>query len=359
MNSASPLSSEAATPARGSSGPRRGLSGGDGIYTEEVNARILESLGPPNELLFLAACSEGDADEVDRLLLATNVSVDCEDENGDTGLLLAARQGHVDVVKRLLQTRGQKGIDVNRAPRGWTPLLVAASKGNTEVVRLLLADKRTNVAARTPAGDTALHCACRLRGCDADVLSLLVDAGLDPNEKNDTEWTPFLLACVRNPSSVKILLEAGADPSVRTKQGNTALHLAVSHDRSGDSVAVLLDDNRTDISATIVGGWTAFHLACARGNILGVEALLENPACDPGSEPNSGTTGYVLAAQNNQRAVVRLLIARGFGHMGRTDVVQVAETPIKRRREDCAEDSDDIPEEESHLTPANKRHRTE
>jgi len=74
---------------------------------------------------------------------------------GWTPLNWAADEGHVDVVRLLLE----KGADVAVAnSNGWTPLNLAASNGYIDVVRLLLESVRilscmtVNVARRRYAG---------------------------------------------------------------------------------------------------------------------------------------------------------------------------------------------------------------
>ena len=57
------------------------------------------------------------------------------DEAGRMSLYLAARKGHIEVLKLLLD----KGADISVANAdGWTPLNAAASSGHLEVVKLLL-----------------------------------------------------------------------------------------------------------------------------------------------------------------------------------------------------------------------------
>lgn len=381
--SASPTTAVSTSPPLSVSIITRGLTGGDGIYTPEVNARILESLGPPNEVLLLSACATGDVDEVDRLLRNTSVSVDCEDEFGDTGLLLACRNGQVEVVKRLLQTRGKKGIDVNRAPRGWTPLLAATSKGHVEIVKLLLADSRTEITATTPAGDSALHIACRITSNVGntnnetpikDLLVELLSAGLDPNQTNESGWTPFLLLCARNPHLVPCFLSAASQQSQsptsrstinlsqRTKQGNMALHLLALHDSTGLAISHLLSLPSCNPNARLpAGGWTAFHLACFHGNIPTISALSKSGSCNVFAETEHGATGFVLAAQNGQREAVRYLTKNG---MDRGVVVQVEQVVKPVNKREAEEDPEEgvkhqvkrvADEQEGFATPAAKR----
>ncbi|KAI9018174.1 ankyrin repeat-containing domain protein [Hyaloraphidium curvatum] len=288
--------------------------GGDGVYTPAVVARILAQLGPPAEHLFLRACADGDAGEVDRLLRATSVSVDCG-EDGETGLVLAARGGHAGAVRRLLLTKGKKGIAVNVAYNGWTPLLLAAHGGHAGVVAALAADPRCDLAARTPAGETVLHVAARR---SASVLEALLAAGsrtgpdgVEIDAESRTGWTPLLLACVHQRAAVPLLLRLGADPTRRTPMGNTCLHLLASHDRQGDYLRLACSSSAPALlESTMTGGWTPFHVACARDNPAGAAALLDAGA-DPAAATGAGNTGYALAAQAGNRELVRMLQARG------------------------------------------------
>jgi ankyrin repeat protein len=92
-----------------------------------------------------------------------------------TGLIRAAERGHVDIVRRLLQT----DIDVDHVNRlGWTALLEAIILGDgaeehTETVRLLV-EAGADVDLADAQGQTPLAHA-EARGADA-IVAILRDA---------------------------------------------------------------------------------------------------------------------------------------------------------------------------------------
>jgi ankyrin repeat protein len=88
---------------------------------------------PENDAL-LRAARTGHADTVKSLLNSPGVNVDARDENGSTPLIEAARNGHDDVVEALLIARA----DVRaKDKQGKTALMYASEGGHTESVRLL------------------------------------------------------------------------------------------------------------------------------------------------------------------------------------------------------------------------------
>ena len=75
-------------------------------------------------------------------------------------LFHAAKQGHMEVVRRLLQF---DTIDVNQQFWNSTPLYVASEMGHLEVIRLLLEHTTPpDINLKTYRGDTALSLAAYL-----------------------------------------------------------------------------------------------------------------------------------------------------------------------------------------------------
>ena len=74
--------------------------------------------------------------EVNRLIQAGG-DVNEQTQYGSTTLHAASENGHVEVVKILIQAGGN--VNTQRSSDGWTPLHWASSRGHVEVITALLA----------------------------------------------------------------------------------------------------------------------------------------------------------------------------------------------------------------------------
>ena len=125
------------------------------------------------------------------------VEVETRNATDESPLMMASLRGQTAVVQLLIE----KGADVNKP--GWAPLHYAATKGHLEVMNLLLE-----------------HHA-------------YIDAS-SPNES-----TPLMMAALYGtPAAVKLLLEAGADPTIKNALGLTALDFAL-RDKRTESAEIL------------------------------------------------------------------------------------------------------------------------
>lgn len=102
--------------------------------------------------------------------------VDAPNSRGETAVMLAALHGNLETVRVLVE----KGAAINRV--GWTPLHYAALSGNVDLLRYLL-DEHAYIDAESPNRSTPLMMAARHDRIDA--VRMLVEAGADPTPRND------------------------------------------------------------------------------------------------------------------------------------------------------------------------------
>ncbi|XP_048696434.1 ankyrin repeat domain-containing protein 29 isoform X3 [Caretta caretta] len=158
----------------------------------------------------LAACQYGHTRVVETLL-KHGANIHDQLCDGATALFLAAQGGYLDVIRLLLSS----GAKVNQ-PRqdGTAPLWIASQMGHSEVVRVMLLRGADRDATRND-GTTALLKAANKGYHDVieELLKFSPALGLLKN------GTSALHAAVLggNIKAVALLLEAGADPSLRNK----------------------------------------------------------------------------------------------------------------------------------------------
>jgi uncharacterized protein len=133
------------------------------------------SVDPNGDPLLFTAARNGYRATVD-VLLAAKAKVNAKNRVGDTPLMGAALNGHLDIVRKLRT----QGADLD--PPGWTPLIYAATGGHDDVVAYLL-DQGANINAQSPNGTTALMMA--VREGRASTFDLLLRRGADVQRRNE------------------------------------------------------------------------------------------------------------------------------------------------------------------------------
>ena len=118
------------------------------------------------------------------------IKAEVRNENDESALMLAALKGYFPLVKLLVEN----DADVNKP--GWTPLHYAASRGHVPVIMHLL-EHSAYIDAESPNGTTPL----------------------------------MMAAMYGSPESVKALIQAGADPTLKNQLGLSALDFAVRGQR--------------------------------------------------------------------------------------------------------------------------------
>ena len=162
---------------------------------------------------FLDICREGYTQGVIEAI-NSGANVNAKDKYGYTALMLAAENGHIEIVNTLIKA----GTDIKNDGR--RALRLAASKGHTEIVNALInagADVKNDGASALIGATENGH---------TEIVNALIEAGADLNAKDKYGMTALM--CALNTEIVNALIEAGAD-DLTNKWGQTALIYAAGH----------------------------------------------------------------------------------------------------------------------------------
>ena len=284
------------------------------LVARGANVRARERRKGQDALMWAAA--ENNAAAVTALIEA-GADRDSRSNGGAfTPFLFAVRGGHLDSSRALLDA----GVDVNQPlSDGTSPLVLAVMNAHYELAGLLL-ERGANPNADAQ-GWTALHQIAWSRRHNAgfnlpgpvqtgnlDSLELvrqLVKRGANVNARTTKEprdgnrnmlnrlgSTAFLMAAKNDDvPMMRVLLEVGADPSLTTNRGTTALMVAAgvgiwapgenpgTHEEALAAMKLALEVGGGDVNDVDMDGETALHGAVYRGgNIAAIQFLIDKGA---------------------------------------------------------------------------------
>jgi len=176
---------------------------------------------------------------------------------GNTALLLAAREGHADAVRALVEG----GADINNVGTGekMSPLVMAIVNGRFDLARYFL-ERNADPNLANIQGLTALYAVLDMQWAPyswrpqpiasqeqtrhLELIQMLLERGANPNARlmkrvwfralpNDSTWvdpvggTPFWRAAQAvDVPAMRLLIKGGADPKLPTFEGVTPLMVA-------------------------------------------------------------------------------------------------------------------------------------
>ena len=206
---------------------------------------LVEDMGAPvdtpiqygeHSITPLIKAADAKRPEIVGYLLGKGAKVDARGTaDGNTALLAAVVRGDEDSVSRLLAA----GADVKvKDARGNSAFMIAAAGGRVEIGDMLIA-KGADPNAADQYGLTPLHTASTMSG--EETLRWLVAKGAKVNQISQLQYggTTALTTAARvgNAENVRVLLDLGADPRLKMKDGSTALSNA---EASGSAETVAL-----------------------------------------------------------------------------------------------------------------------
>lgn len=220
----------------------------------------------------------------------------------------AAATGDLPTIHALLPQ-----VDVNRRnadSHGKTALMSAAQRGWTHIIPVLI-EAGADLNRVDGNKDTALHYAAQFE--QGRALRQLVKAGANPNLQDVWGQTPLFMAATEGDSvsSMRLLLDHGADPDILKPTGGTALHQAAHYGHRAK--VLLLIEAGADVNARVprggetvlmrhTSGWGRDHL---------VDTLVSSGA-DPNARRDNGDT-FLHTAVNPilNRVLIDAILAAG------------------------------------------------
>ncbi|KAL8657095.1 MAG: hypothetical protein Q9226_002270 [Calogaya cf. arnoldii] len=201
-------------------------------------------------------------------LEVTTAYVNATDSSGNTPLAWASARGdHRSVV--MLLDHGASLVLANDLDA--QPIHLAAQTGNIATIRALVkagADVNT-IVRRTQM--TPIHYAAEYQDNSEQILGL-ADLGAHIDGRDYMSWTPLHWASWRGHlSSLKALLQCGADVNSSTMDGNASIMLAVANN-SYECVQELIEAG-ADCSIVRSSQWNILHYAAIGGSVNTLSSL--------------------------------------------------------------------------------------
>ncbi|XP_033224897.1 ankyrin repeat domain-containing protein 17-like isoform X3 [Belonocnema kinseyi] len=256
-----------------------------GANIEEVNDEgytpLMEAAREGHEEMVALLLSQG------RALINTQT-----EETQETALTLACCGGFLEVADFLIKA----GADIELGAS--TPLMEAAQEGHIDLVRYLL-ESNADVHAQTQTGDTALTYACE--NGHTDVADLLMQFGANLEHESEGGRTPLMKACrAGHLCTVQFLVSKRADVNRQTTNND---HTPLSLACAGGHLAVveLLLGQSADPFHKLKDNSTMLIEAAKGGHTNVVQLLLDYPHSIMMGTPHCPTTTPMLLPQQPQQ----------------------------------------------------------
>ena len=157
------------------------------------------------------------------LIAWPKTNVEIRTAQDESPLMMACLKGQLDLARQLIE----RGADVNKP--GWAPLHYAATNGHLKIMEMLL-DQNAYIDAESPNGSTPL----------------------------------MMAALYGTTAAVKLLLEAGADPTLRNQLGLNAIDFAYRANRTDSAELIAEFIRRVQAKRQMVTASCRNYLVCFR-----------------------------------------------------------------------------------------------
>ncbi|XP_040267455.1 ankyrin repeat domain-containing protein 26 isoform X5 [Bufo bufo] len=280
---------------------------------------------------FQRAASSGDVAKTRQLLPKQDINQ--VDKENRTPLHLACANGHLDVVKLLVENKAKLNVCDNdsRSP------LMKAIQCQHEPCATILLEHQADPNVVDVNENAALHLAALIPSMTVAVQ--LLEHGANINAVNKDGCTPLILAVTENHQEmVELLIKEGADINSRDSNGRTSLMIAASNGHI--SLVKYLLQNQADSSVKDLTGWTADDYAVNDGHHACSQLIFEHV-----SRSKTNSSPHYGANKKGTSVVGRFTLGSPATDKEGADASQ-AESESSRATEDAdswpSDDEDDL-----------------
>lgn len=244
-----------------------------------INSIDLES--NMDTILGLAIRYNSHPDVVELLLKSGAENVNAiSDLTGITPLIMACQMSsNSETIKRILKYKQDINHRTSDVLIGMSALDAALSskKPNREIVQILL-ENHADIESLNTLGMPTLHVAVANRNVSKEIIELLILAKVNINRTiGESKITALMLAIsVNNLDAVKTLIQHGANPNIQSKQGTTALMLAMLVKDTNIDIINFLLEHGADVNIKDNNNLTAIDYAKMNKKINNMEIHKNN-----------------------------------------------------------------------------------
>lgn len=263
-------------------------------YTSSVNGRL--SL----------AVWRGQLELVKLLISQESIDINSVDEYGNTAIVLAAMNGHIEIIKYLTNHGGNIHSITND---DCNAVIVVAMYGQLETLTYLIS-QGVNSKSSNSYGYTALMVA--VENNHTEIVKYLISVKADCTAVNVFGSNSITIAAAcGHLEIIKILDQHGVNYA--DKYGYTALMVAAKYGFYEVVRYLLGSSERSDINSSInyknILGFTAMMLAAQSGH-LEIVQLLHSYGATIDSRSNQDLTAIMLAAETGHITIVEFLVSQ-------------------------------------------------
>lgn len=312
------------------------------IYNDEPDLEVFRDLVNESSVQvrlhettpFLLALGHNYPPEIIALFIEAGADTNAMNQHGRSALDLALQYKSTENLKLLIDAGADLALlqdeellrIADHKPKHFITLLEAGLDITAMGDALVLQSEESDVLqalykagadidARDEDGNTRLILAGYIER-DLELVQTLLDLGADPDILNSNGITPLQYECGRNRDISKehteILLNASADPNIRSKYGDTALTRAINHHDADLEIIRMLLEAGADVNLADGEKRPPLFYALNNQSPEAVRMLIETGADISWKTTTNGTTMLMHALRKkNNIDTIKLLVEHG------------------------------------------------